>query len=527
MLYAHSSIINNVAFRFQIIDLKRELLLRGLKVTGNKTVLVERLQSAVMMSLRDAKRKKLDQYDDDCSTAVNNASAEDTLGILEMPVEIIEYIFDYLETVELSAISKTCKWMQQVARCWYRKTYLGYLSELSKTREKVSVNNFRLGYNTCFLNVDHFIPLIDKIIIVPYRNTKEEILYKFIDQQSEFQQLRQLTVRELDFTKFNIDTMQEVLSQLEYMEIDRCKVNDEFLENLFKLAPNIKRLYLNYIVTENRWLAHNYPTLEHCEIISETFVPITVLLTHNPNIRKFGTNLTSLWENLQLIKADEINLEELAIIVDDTDHRNNLHLGSIWQSIDKHSHQGFYKRLHLYYRRFIPRFNQKVVDGIVISTAVDRFCVAGRCLRLERVALSELNFLTNVVHFVFSDSRFIIDIETVATKCECLKRIHFGKSNLSHVKMFIGGNLKLQQIRIEWFMNDFGIREKMKVLNLIELNKERAKLSNAKKITLFVQEPVYLATKRAMRETELEFIKLKRSVTLKESQLDFNFEINF
>lgn len=511
--------------------------MHGLKVSGNKTALAKRLQSAVKMNLRKTKlkniqcaqKKKLNHYEDERSEAVYEfpeTSAEESVGILEMPIEIIEYIFDYLDIEELSAVSKTCKWMQQVARRSYHQNYSGlypYFDDLRGREIKNGiVDILRLGYKPNYIEVDSFIPLFDKILISSHTITRERTLYKLNDLQSQFLQLKELSIIEIDMTNVNIGKMKEVLSKLEYLDIFRCKITDEFLENLLNLAPNLKRLCLYWSPTENRWLERNYPNLEHCEIVSETFVPITVFLAHNPNIRKFGTNLIILWKNIHLIKTGEINLDNLAVTVTHNDCLHALNLRLFWQLLDEHRRSGIFKRLHLVYDGF-DQFNQELVDGIVLSTAVERFYV-GKHFRVEGVALSELKFLANVDDFTFPDSRFIMDIETVATKLQSLKRVHFKRSNFNHVKLFIGRNLKLQEIRVDWFMNEVGMREELKVLNLVELNKERAKLRHAEKMTLFVKEPVYLATKRAKRETELEFITLKRTEALNDKHFDFGYK---
>lgn len=135
-----------------------------------------------------------------------------------------------------------------------------------------------------------------------------------------------------------------------------------------------------------------------------------------------------------------------------------------------------------------------------------------------RVALSDLIHLE---HLDFANTRYITDIVSVATRLEHLERIHFGKSKLEHVKLFMSANLKLEMIKIQWFVDDAGHIEQDKVLNLIQLNKIRVKLRNAEKITLYIGEDVYLATKRINRETDLDFIKLKRWYSSNETNVDF------
>lgn len=161
-------------------------------------------------------------------------------------------------------------------------------------------------------------------------------------------------------------------------------------------------------------------------------------------------------------------------------------------------------------------FNQNFVDGIANVLALNRLTVTRHSF-VNSISLSCLTYLKDIR---FPDSRCITDIETVANEHAHLKFIYFGTSSMSHVKMFIGGNSKLERIQIDWFVDEAGNIEDEKVLNLAALNKDRSKLVNAKKIILYVEEPVYLATKRANREIDLDFITLKRADTLYDREFD-------
>lgn len=120
----------------------------------------------------------------------------------------------------------------------------------------------------------------------------------------------------------------------------------------------------------------------------------------------------------------------------------------------------------------------------------------------------------------FPDSGLISNIQVVATASKNLKFIYFGTSTTSDVKLFVGGNPNLERIRVDWFLNEDEIIEDEKIIDLVDLNRERSKLQNAKKVTLYVQETVYLATKRGSRETNLALIKLQRSSALR-GEYDF------
>lgn len=61
------------------------------------------------------------------------------------------------------------------------------------------------------------------------------------------------------------------------------------------------------------------------------------------------------------------------------------------------------------------------------------------------------------------------------------------------------------------------------IFNLIALNNARRQLADAQKITIYVKEEIYLATKWAMKETDFDLIRIKRYESF-EWHHDFNYE---
>lgn len=164
--------------------------------------------------------------------------------------------------------------------------------------------------------MEHFIPLFDTVQILTFSSPRDaEVLYKFIEQKSEFHHLKKLILNCQDLTKFQLDSVDGVLNKLEYLGMICCATNDKFMDNLLCRIPNIKHLYLYLKCIGNKWLTRCYPTLEHFEITGRSFVSISNFLALNPNIQKFGGDLRYVRENIHLIKADGIKLEDLAILI--------------------------------------------------------------------------------------------------------------------------------------------------------------------------------------------------------------------
>lgn len=64
-------------------------------------------------------------------------------------------------------------------------------------------------------------------------------------------------------------------------------------------------------------------------------------------------------------------------------------------------------------------------------------------------------------------------------------------------------------------------------MSLSAVNKGRVKLLNANKITMYVKEDVYLATKREERDTDLDFVKLMHHEHGTEWDNDFNISSSY
>ncbi|KAG4067309.1 hypothetical protein HA402_000300 [Bradysia odoriphaga] len=428
--------------KLKIVDLKRELRLRGLRVKGNKSELAERLQLAMKMHL-----KKL--------TTQNKSSI-----ILKMPVEIIQYIFDYLNLEDLSAVSATCKQMQNLAAQVYRKSYSGILPVFNIFKGYGDVA-FRQHKDNEYFDVGYFIPFFDRMYIFDNTPRRGFVLEEFIDRQSEFHQLNSLIIC-AHFNTIKIDRLAEILTKIEHLQFESCDINENSLVKLLSLTPNIKRLYVrNERNIGNSWLTRTYLKLEHFEIISNEVVPITTFLALNPNVKKLGIDLKNLWENRHSISAAKIKLDILAIFLT----HDYVRRVPCFELLNDYSQIGMFNRLYLKWNSF-REFDQNVVDKLAILSALHRLHLRFWS-SYDYVTLSSLSTLED---FSFPNSRYIIDIETVAATFENLKFIHFGISNTSHLKLFIGGNSKLKRIRIDWFMEKEGHVEDEKVLNLIALN---------------------------------------------------------
>lgn len=70
---------------------------------------------------------------------------------------------------------------------------------------------------------------------------------------------------------------------------------------------------------------------------------------------------------------------------------------------------------------------------------------------------------------------------------------------------------KLEELRVSILEDGIHFSVASQVINLPALDRERSTVQNPRKVTMYVAEEVYLATKWALQETDFQYIALKRN----------------
>lgn len=134
------------------------------------------------------------------------------------------------------------------------------------------------------------------------------------------------------------------------------------------------------------------------------------------------------------------------------------------------------------------------------------------------VRISEMNSfdklsysgLKNVEELDLGTSKNVTDSNLFPDKLVSLKRISFTEARIVDIMPFICRSVEMHEIKIYELQAGVHFDEDTNAIDLFALNKEREKLPDARKITLFVSGKVYLRTKWAIKETDLGLIRLKR-----------------
>lgn len=465
-----------------------------------------------------SKRRKLSrEHLEGDAQVIASVSNQDptTMELLKLPIELFQFIFNYLSLKDLVAIGETCKYLNKVAGKHFQLNYPGL---------KVSFR--RDGIFTSFprIKLNFFTPFIQYISI---SDTSE--LSLFLSNYSKFHQLRVIRLYSIDFSTVEFEglklmDMRRVLDQVDYLRIDRC-------ESILKagifldLFPNLNRLALRVnslgIREEIEWVLKKYPLLKRLEFTSSRLIPeLATILGSNTNIRDLQMPTSFLWKNRHSFRRiTKVSIDELSISFDSLGGNAGLYRASVvklFKILNELQANGFYKQLRinlpfLKVSKFIVRELEQFKSLISLYSLCDV---------VPAVALSSLN---NLREIRFNDANDIKNLDVLAIHLEKLELIHFFIGKITDLMPFLRQSKKLKKIKIENLRHSDHLNECRKAIALSVLNKERSKLKNATKIILYVAEHVYLTTK-AIYETNLEFITLTH---LNSYRWDHEFDLDY
>lgn len=118
--------------------------------------------------------------------------------------------------------------------------------------------------------------------------------------------------------------------------------------------------------------------------------------------------------------------------------------------------------------------------------------------------------LVNIKKLYILGTSQIEDVDSVISTLKNLEFIHFVREFMVNILRFIKCLPRLGKLEIQFFVNESHLFFQNNVLDLPSINDERAQLANACKLTMFVSENVYLATKNSLNQTNFYFIEIKR-----------------
>lgn len=432
--------------------------------------------------------------------SVCSALAPQTAAILKLDIDCFEEAFDYAPLKDLISIGATCKRLLQVAAYIFQQHFWDIEVFCVK-------NSFLIGYRN---RADHFVQVFKNVTLL-----EKQDLDFYLSLPSKSHRQRQIQLKRIKINDSQLRRLNGIFSKLESLRLHYFEMSGCFYKNMLAKCPNLKHLYIEnqkdsiIIGRGNDWLLQKYPTIEHLDLAMRRSFQVAELkdcLELNPNIKHFSTYTMFFWGNRDVIKKTDAKLNDLAVnaIFGGMDFKPFIEL------LNELYERGFYKRLQFSHNRC----NQDLIDLLAsASNLVKLYILYGENVRLLA--------LKNLEELYYQDCEGIADLDEVITKNTKLERVHFSTAHPDHISKLVSRAPYLKKIIVNKLMNMKHAQRKEfyyypttqpnnTVFNLRALNEQRGKLEVARKVTVYVQEDVYLATKWAINETNFQLVRLMR-----------------
>lgn len=381
--------------------------------------------------------------------------------IFQLNVDCFEHILEWLSFSEQLTFRRTCKHMKQV--------------------------------------VDYFIaskyPIFLRLSIFGQR------LMEFSRKRPNFfEWTKHLYISSYELTEPQIASIKHILNGLETLKLSRVEIDGDFHEVLLKYCPRLKYLGVGshtlpetIIGTGNQWLHRRYPTLQHFEI--ESMVNLNCLFecpdlitffTQNSNIRIFSTNAAYFWRIGHEMLSSNIRFDRLDIFYQSS---FGYDFDAICNLANELCERGVFQRLHLIKCNYL-----KLQEAQQFSTLcnLEKLHLHSIPNDIPMPAMESIEALSITFGYTASDV-----LKLIAQNFINLKRMEMQFADLQNIAPFICHAPKVREICVRKLYAGAG--GDLKNSDFETLHKERKKLHGACKVTIYVEETVFLKLKWTAR----------------------------
>lgn len=419
------------------------------------------------------------------------AYQQELAEILKLDTDCFTEICKYLSLKNLISVGQTCKNLNQKVYYILKQHFSGATMRFIYNRTKIS-DSSEVRYSS-----DHFNKFIEKLQI--YDNSLE----KFIHIRSQFAQLLQIDFRFVKITRTQIKKFQQSLNKIEELTLYETDIDGDMHDDILSFTPNLKKLTVIcrnkrsiLVGNGNKWLHKKYPTMQQFECENDGNEELKIFLELNPNIKYLSvTDKYLRYYGLSLIQSD-IKLNELSVFI-----KSNV--TKIYHHLEALLEHGFYNELKIYL--FTTEISESDMRQIEKLNGLVKLFISGWF-----EGNIKLCNMPNLKELVIHKDDQISNFLTLPSAIPNLEIFLIGYSSSNSIWTLCKQLKKLKQIRINSLGNGIHFNIDKKVINLRALNRERMKLDGAKKLTLYVKEDIYLATKWSLNESNWTLIQLKR-----------------
>lgn len=309
-----------------------------------------------------------------------------------------------------------------------------------------------------------------------------------------------------------IDEFIVILGQLEEVTFKNVTMTAEFRTLSFQFCTNVRRLVIKgihddiVIGADNSWLCRRYSRLDtvHFDDIDDVngvttrignIEGLTTFFNLNPNVRNFTTSYDFLVENLEALLASHAQLTVLKIQTPLQPHRID---GEIRNALRRLYDNGFYQRLRLCN---VEIRRQRDLDKIATIRSIEALYIE----EMQICAITIPPLMGNSLKEIGWLDVSAINSPNRTAKSLQAERMYIHVTSIKEMLPFVRFASNLQSIYVKHFEED----DEVTVVDVVKLNKQRAQLDGVRKMTIYVNEDIYLATKHASLPTSCSLVELQ------------------
>lgn len=409
------------------------------------------------------------------------AGQESSPAIFKLNANCNEHLFGFLSLHDLHSLNQTCKQMHQLTGLYFQENFKSY---------KLHCQNQTI----CGLN--GFTPFIRSIRF--YGNNSDDD-YTFIATSCD--SLRKISFRNVELTETKINNIKVRLNQIETMIFSKSLLPIDLYENLLKFCPNLKIVCFDGIESNgNEWMCHKYPKLEQLTIYNQPDGNLgrnfRKFLQKNGHLQSFKTDHPILLKNSDALIESGIKLDILNVRYSKAEQPKDF--DKTCTLLNQLYDNGFYKRLEFIVSSPPNVISQDQIDQIGALVGLEKIFghFDGNIILPKIFGLKEL-----CIH-----NKHLMNMMNIEALIDAFP-------NLSHVYLEAATEAQLIPFlrRLPALKELYNKAHKFQV-NLSKLNEEREKLTGAGKVTLYLEEEVYLETKQTTKTAfgNRNSIKIKR-----------------
>lgn len=430
--------------------------------------------------------------------------------LFKLNTDCFDEIFEWLSQEDLDALGQTCKVMQLVTGDYFQRTFPALPAIVGDDGLYVN-NSIRTLSSRTPCKLHSFDKFMKKISISENAQSVGDGVGMFCYVGSNcMKSIKHIQFRNVYLGQMELEWIGKILENIETITFEDCVIQKPFYKKFPKLCGNLRSLNVKdcrWITTDANgidWLHYKYAKLEHFGWIQRDIIELKSLVQLNPKIRSFSTSFSSCVQSYTGLRKGDLNeIDDLYIELDDWNR--DLFYQDIYNQLNVIYELGGYKRLHIITSYFDNGLFEKMsllqgLYSLSLHEINDRYTLP----KLEQ--LKELN-----IRYINLDinTEMIKQNEYINSKLfKNIERVYFKFTKFIHLIPFLYFAPTLRAVKMGIILDRQNFSS---CIDLREIDSRRKNLKNARKVTIYVDDNVYIPTKWINPKIEFKYVEMKRA----------------